>query len=388
MSDIKTNPAEFIKFYDTLMASAPVNYKPWLIPIIENDKYPDALGAFQLAGKTSSCCGVEWKYINSNEHGKKSFWGCSKCLLPRASWKAPHAQMSKEQCIARFKKGGNIGFAARANDPIIILDLDDPEVPDIKETLSLQSRSRKGRHRIGLAGDDKIKTNITTGTKGELRSLDEYIVAPGSFVQLKQESIDKLPDDQKPLAGCYTVDKAIPMATLYYDDLPDCFKAANEEILKNATQTKTNTFNPSTGNHSALFDLKISDIISPDQPRTTHPAHGSDTGSNFSTNGNVAFCWRHGMAHNAIHLLAVLSGKYECQQVGKRLKGPSIPIDNGQIFWAWHEAKVRGLISIDDPVPIRGMIYIATENNLPVVEDRTLSVEVYNKVINIIESDY
>jgi putative DNA primase/helicase len=388
MEEIKTNSDEFIKFYDALIASAPIGYKPWFFPVIENDKYPDALATFQLADATSSCCGAEWKYVTSAQNSKKSYWGCSKCLAARASWKAPHAQMTKEQCVERLKSGGNIGFAARANDPIIIIDLDDPEVPDIKETLSLQSRSRKGRHRIGLAGDDKIKTNITTGTKGELRSLDEYIVAPGSFVSLSQEAIDKLPDDQKPFAGCYTVDKAIPMATLVYDDLPDCFKMANEELLKNATQTKTNTFNPSTGNHSALFDLKISDIISPTQPRETHPAHGSDTGSNFSTDGNVAICWRHNMAHNAIHLLAVLSGKYECQQVGKRLKGASIPIDNGHIFWAWHEAKTRGLIPIDDPVPMRGMMYVAQKYNLPTLDEKTLSVEVYNKVLNIIESDF
>jgi hypothetical protein len=94
------------------------------------------------------------------------------------------------------------------------------------------------------------------------------------------------------------------------------------------------------------------------------------------------------MAHNAIHLLAVLSGKYECQQVGKALKGSSIPISNGHIFWAWHTAKLKGLIPIDDPVPLRGMLYIAAEHKLPILDERTLSADVYNKVLDIIESDY
>jgi len=388
MEEIKTRPEEFIKFYDALVASTPEDYKPWFFPVIANDKYPDALGTFALADNISSCCSVEWKYVNASQENKKSYWGCSKCLMPRASWKLPHARMSKQQCVERLKTGGNVGFAARADDPIIIIDIDDPDVPDIKETLSLQSRSRKGRHRIGLAGDTKIKTNISTGDKGELRSLDEYIVAPGSYVPLTQESIDKLPDDQKPLAGCYTVEKILPLATLVYDDLPECFKIANEQILKNATQTKTNTFNPSTGSHSAVFDLKVSDIIAPGQARESHPAHGSDTGSNFSSDGDVAICWRHNMAHNALHLLAVLSGKYECTHVGKRLKGASIPIDEGQIFWAWHEAKKRGIIPIDDPVPIKGMLYIAKEYKLPITKDNTLPTDTYNKVIDIIESDY
>lgn len=385
----KTNSAEFIKFYDALMASAPHGYKPWLFPVVAEDKYPDPLATFQLAGPKSSCCDAPWKYVVSAQNTNKSYWACEKCLSARASWKAPHACMSKQQCIDRLNSGGNIGFAARANDPIIIIDLDDENIPDIKPTLSLQSRSRKGRHRIGLAGDDKIKTNISTGTFGELRSLDEYIVAPGSFVPVLPESIAKLPEDQRPLAGCYTVDKVLPLATLLFNDLPDVFKQTHEQTMMNATQAPS-LVNPFTipDKHSAVFDLKIKNIVSINQTRDKHPAHESETGGNFSADENVAICWRHNMAHNAIHLLAVLSGKYSCEQVGKKLKGLSIPIDDGQIFWAWHEAKKRGIIPIDDPVPIRAMLYIAREYKLRINDDNVLPVKTYNEVLEIIRRDY
>jgi hypothetical protein len=388
MTEIKTNPDEFIKFYNALMASAPKDYKPWLFPVVANDKFPDALATYTLAGDKSQCCDANWKHIISSQTPNKSYWACEKCLQARASWKAPHAQMTLDQCVERLKEGGNIGFAARANDPIILLDLDDESVPDIKETLALQSRRRRGRHRIGLAGDDKIKTNINTGNMGELRSLDEYIVAPGSYVPLTQESINKLPEDQKALAGCYTVEKVAPLATLVYDDLPACFKEANDELVKNATQTKVNTFNPSHEFHSKIFDIKVGDFIDINQPRDTHPAHGSDTGANFSSDGNTCICWRHNMAHNAIHLLAVLSGKYECQSVGKKLKGKSIPIDDGQIFWAWHEAKKREIIPDDDPVPVRGMAYVANEYKIPSYKGTNFSVEDYNKILDIIRTEY
>ena len=99
MTEFKTNPDEFIKFYDALMASAPKDYKPWLFPVQENDKFPDALGTYQLAGPKSECCGANWKYVVSSQNKNKSYWACENCLQARASWKAPHARMSKEQCV-------------------------------------------------------------------------------------------------------------------------------------------------------------------------------------------------------------------------------------------------------------------------------------------------
>lgn len=144
---------EFNSFYDCLMQNAPSDYTPWLFPVVANDKNPDALAIYKRSGQKSMCCNTTWIRV---QRGQRKVWICPSCGQGRASWKAPHARLTKEECLTRINAGGNIGFAARKNDPIVLIDLDDPTVPELKkETLSIQSRSRVGRHRIGFAGDDK-----------------------------------------------------------------------------------------------------------------------------------------------------------------------------------------------------------------------------------------
>lgn len=182
---MNTNPKEFIKFYNALMSNAPKDYVPWFFPVVTNDKYPDALSIWKLSQNHCLKCNVDWKKL---PRGNKKIWLCPSCGASRSGWKEPHARMNYDQCIQRLKEGGNIGFSARANDPVVIIDKDDPSVEDLKkETLTLISRSRKGKHWIGWKGEDKIKCNIPTREDvGEVRSNDQYIVAPGSFCEVKQ----------------------------------------------------------------------------------------------------------------------------------------------------------------------------------------------------------
>jgi putative DNA primase/helicase len=342
--------AEFEKFYDCLMQNAPTDYIPWLFPVDDN-KQPDALAVFKRSDKKSSCCSADWIKV---KRGKNEIWVCSQCKQGRASWKAPHARLTKEECIKRIKSNENIGFAARANDIATITDLDDESVPDFqKETLSLQSRSRTGRHRIGFAGDTKIKCNIPTEKQGEHRSLDEYIVAPGSFVSLEQKQIDALPEKEKPFAGFYTIEKAVPPAILVYEDLPQCFRDAAEKNPRGEKKTRA-TFLPGKGT-SALFSLKVSDIISNHEARFPHPLHPSDTGANFSfsEDGALGHCWRHLVSLNALQFLAVKSGKFGCAEIGTPHKGAGKTLSDEALYCAWQQAQTDGLIPKDEQPPRR-----------------------------------
>lgn len=240
----------------------------------------------------------------------------------------------------------------------------------------------------------KIKQNIPTENKGELRSLDEYIVAPGSFVPVSQKDIDDLPEKEKPLAGFYTVEKAVPPATLFYEDLPQCFKDVAEK-RKSFQQTKTNknVFKKGNGKTSALFGLQMSDIVTNHSPRFPHPLHSSETGSNFSLSDDnkTANCWRHLVSMGAIQFLAIKSGKFDCSEIGTPHKGSSRTLDNKVIFWAWHQAKKDGLISENDPIPLKALCWIAKTHNLinsDLCKPGKLPVKAFNQALEIVEADY
>lgn len=397
-----TSPAEFARFYDLLMSNAPEGFKPWFFPVKEGDKFPDPLAIFKLSGPKSSCCNADW--IKA-KRGQKEIWACSKCNQARCSWKAPHARMSKEQCIERLKQGGNVGIAARANDPLVIIDRDSFDVPDLqKQTLTTRSRSRNGGHWFGWVGDSKIKTNIPTENLGEVRSCDAYVVAPGSYVPIDELKFEKLSFEQQAFAGCYTVEKAISPCLLCYDNLPQIYKDAAEkqQVKENATkQCATAELlksqrrlleKKSKGKASGLFDLRISDIVVDLGPRFPHPLHDSETGSNFSISGvtGLAHCYRHNVSLNAIQFLAIKSGKFDCSEIGTGHKKAGGTLPDSAIFWAWHQAKLDGILPKNDPIPTRALKYIAEEHKLGCSQrDKSiLPKDVYLKALRIVERDY
>ena len=153
-----------------------------------------------------------------------------------------------------------------------------------------------------------------------------------------------------------------------------------------------------SNNCSALFKLKMSDILQgyKKDVRAPHPLHSSDTGMNFSINkdGILANCWRHSVTLNAIQFLCVKNGYSSCQDGGVGHKnsgagGSNIKGDLGAIFYAWIQAKKDGYIQISDPVPAKGLLYIAIKNKL--INNNwagKLPPRVYNKVLKIIEVEY
>lgn len=215
-----------------------------------------------------------------------------------------------------------------------------------------------------------------------------------------------------PLLGCYTVEKAVPPAVLFFDDLPQIYKDnyGKEQPIAPLSQdaTKINeivqNFTPSKKgkNYSALFDLKMHDLHIQHAPRDPHPIHDSEkTGGNFSisNDGSVANCWRCNVSLNAIQFLAAKSGEFgkSCIEVGTK---HSIPNRDGtrkrfhktltpkMIFYAWRQAKIDGHISQDDPIPTKALNYIAVEHKLINKVDGRLPKPIYFRALKIVEDDY
>jgi putative DNA primase/helicase len=388
---MNTNPQELKIFYECLMQEAPHDYTPWFFPVKRNDKDPDAISIAQRAGNMSPCCNAKWMKVKREKFNKTI---CEKCGQGKGSWKAPWARLTINEAMIRLSLEGNIGIAARANDPLTITDIDDPNTPTIKkETLTTKSRKRTGGHWFGFAGDAKIKCNIPTETNGEHRSRDQYVVAPGSYVPVSEEQLKLIPEEEKSLAGKYTVDKKVKPAILFFEDLPTIFTDTKEKIYPPPPIDKKGkpVFNEYCKTTN-LFKLKISDIVHNHSPRFAHPLHGSDTGANFSISddGAIATCWRHGVTINAAQFLAIKSGKFDCSEIGKQHGGASKKMSDKAIFWAWHQAKKDGLLSSSDPIPYSAIRYIVTEHKICPQEAMVKKIPNWakNMAYQIVEREY
>jgi len=378
---MNTKPEEFEKFHMLLMGSAPDGYMPWYFPVQRNGKNPD-----HNAVKSRAPMGHP---------------------TPK-SWKAEHARLTFEEAKKRLSQGGNVGICARADDPLILIDIDDVKFLDTMPlTLIIRSRKRNGLHGYCWMGDSLVKNNNPT-EHGEMRCIDQYVLASGSAVEVTDEDLEKwvekgeLTQEQADLVkqdtnrGVYTVETELYPITILFKQLPAFFREEwiaktkkDKELLKLKGKTKA----PS-GKHSTIFDLKMSDIVS-NQPgrRYPHPLHISDTGQNFSIDhdGGLCHCWRHTVSLNAIQFLCVKAGYVPCQKAGtphkvkgKRQGVSQILGDYGAIFYAWREAKKMNLIPINDPIPVKAMIYIAKKEGLVTKDfDGILPAKVYNKIVRM-----
>ncbi len=378
---------QFTKFHNALMSNAPKDYRPGYFPVISNDKFPDGAEIAKKAGKKSSCCNEPFVYYKFNKSFLKA---CRICKTKKGSWKLSHAILSFEEAVEWIKKGGNI--AINGTDGLINMDIDDPKyVHLLPKTLSTISRSRTGKHGF-FWKDPKCKilpVNIPTDY-GELRADFQYVLAPGSYVP--SESKDEL-------SGFYTVENEQPPSTISFEQLPQFFKDNYNKTNETSVEIKNNPIKLNQ-KHSALFDLKITDVVSTSKHRDSHPLHGSDTGTNFSITNDLANCWRHNVTLNALQFLVVKSNYMNCQDAGTGHKrggagASSVKGDDGAIFHAWKEAKQSNLIPQDDPIPSSALNYIArqhkicSEDLIPGRNSKTMLPRlVYNKAISIVESEY
>jgi len=326
----KTKPYELLKFHNLLMSNAPEGYTPWYFPVVKHNKAPDGYAISLKAPKEET---------------------------NKGNWKAPWARLTLQEAINRLNHGENVGLAARAEDPLVIIDIDDYSfINQMPDTLIVTSRKRTGVHGFcwKKPDDNRLPINIPT-EHGEVRSSDQYVVAAGSYCQTSTADIDKEDIDQTlktaikqdPLLGVYTLRTEKPPIEIGYDELPQFFKDRKAEVEKQPKVVTTYQYKPiaGKGKRSALFELRMEDIvpISPGK-REPHPLHSSDTGMNFSVSEGLGHCWRHLVSLNAIQFLAVKSGYCGCLDAGTGHSGSGageskIKGDYGAIFYAWLQAK-------------------------------------------------
>ncbi|KKK66602.1 hypothetical protein LCGC14_2962450, partial [marine sediment metagenome] len=256
-----------------------------------------------------------------------------------------------------------LGLSARADDPLIIIDIDNPKFQEQlpKKTLTATSRKRAGSHAFCWDKDGSAKKNIPTDF-GEMRSDNQYVLACGSYVPFNLENkkdkdaYDKLPhyakDDK--LIGYYTIEECIIPRKIDFNGLPDLFKNKVMDDLEEEANIKNNNKKKEftgVGKYSELFKLKVSDIVGliPANKRQGHPLHESDTDSNFSLtkDGTLGHCWRHLVSLNAVQYLCVKNGYSKCEDAGTPHKGRGISKIRGDkkaYKVAYKEAVKLGLI--------------------------------------------
>jgi P4 family phage/plasmid primase-like protien len=116
----------------------------------------------------------------------------------------------------------------------------------------------------------------------------------------------------------------------------------------------------------------------------------------ISSDGEFLHCWRHGVAHNGLMSMVMLSDeRCRCEQIGSGHKGGSpsvISSDKGRYLWAaWRYAKDAGLIPRDDPVPYAALLHIVREKELatpveiPKTKEESLPRPVYKAALAVVE---
>ena len=299
----------------------------------------------------------------------------------KRKWKHPDSRLTPEKAVEMIKYGMNIGLAGTDQDMLVIIDVDDESaIPEskIKPTLSTRSRSRIGTHNFYFATDENAKINIPTEGVGEVRSIWQYVVVPGSYVTCSQSEIDAMDPSQRERAGQYTIEKEIVARSISYNEFPSIFRhhIKNLKEQKEREPDKRSQFNTS-GPKSALFDLSLTDVLGPHPTNERFPSlfHGSKTGTNTSISDNQIHCFRHNCSLTPLRALAVLAGLYDCMQAGISHKhanaGDSdVNLTDGKtVFALWKYAKENNMIPIDDPIPTVGLTWYCITTGLCTILD-------------------
>jgi len=338
-----TDPNEFLEFYELLMTDAPTNYSPWLFTASKSDKIPH---------------------------------------LARGSWSLLKNKKTVEQAVNLMRRGFNIGIAGM-DDHLMILDVDDETAIDVGSlvpTLSVRSRSRTGSHHFYFIDDINKKRNIAVPGVGELRAQHQYVICCGSYTTTDPKTV---PLNQRKHCGRYTLENAIPPAHITFQDLPEVFKRqymlnylipSIKDKMSHLSRIFGDKLSSKTINRkskSALSDLEVSDVVHVprDGRNFASPLHGSKNGKNCTYSDGWLRCFRCGVSHNAITLLAVMAGIATCSSAGYGHKhscagGSSVNMSDGETVYAiWDFARRSGYIPKDDIPPYSVLVWYALKEN-------------------------
>jgi P4 family phage/plasmid primase-like protien len=337
-----THPEQFKIFNQLLMENAPEGYVPWYFPLNKNDKNPDGVFIASRAPKTHD--GSAW------------------------SWKASWARLTYEEAYERLSEGFNVGISARVDDQLVLMDADSTKrVNELPETLTISTGKRFLAHAFCFTEDKRCKTNIPTGTEGELRASDQYLVACGSYVPVtKKGLVDKVKEGSftqsemevalnDKMLGVYTIKKAIPPKKITWEDIPQFYK--DKQIIRNEKK-EVKEFHGNVESVHTIYKITFTQIFGNDtfSQRGSHPLHGSDTGTNFSVlEDYLAQCSRDMVTLTPVQYLAVKSGWCSCHEAGKIWKSDvstSLVNGNPEALKAVTEQAIKdGLIPADTLPP-------------------------------------
>ena len=251
---------------------------------------------------------------------------------------------------------------------------------------------------------------------GEIRACNYYTVAPGSWVNTDDIKEEDIPDDQKELAGCYTVENDLPVASITFEELPKPFRDQIEaEIESNriAEEIKVKKreerdariargeSEPKSGSMLFSDDLTMVDVIGgthSQNERFKNPLHPHATGTSaqLSSEG-LLICYAHSVANTPLTALAVLAGIATCEDAGYGFRNATVGTscinfsDGRTQFTLWSYAKKNGVVPKNDPIPSAALKWYAIENGIckpdEVVDGRKLPVQAYNETIALIEAE-
>jgi putative DNA primase/helicase len=330
---VRTDPDEFRRFHELLISEAPEGYTPHYIKCKKGSKAP----------------------------------------LTVSSWKQPEDRLSVEEAVAWLRDGGNIGIAGVARDTLIDLDIDDPELvdDDVKPTLRGVSRSRPrppGGHGWYFA-DGEIP-NIDSSA-GEVRTDNQYVVAPGSHVPIvlsdpDDPDLEDIPKGDRENVGRYTIAEERTAATLEYEELPAVYREEHEErqaVVEERPDRRDEPPEP-TGDgpgRSAVFDLDITDVTGLSWGyRGVNPIghHNND----HHGNDQYFKIDRQKGARDFKDNVSYSPASWVLADAGERdPRNPNGGLTDREYFIFWKYCKERNLVADDDPIPRRALRHVARE---------------------------
>ncbi|MFC7059792.1 hypothetical protein [Halovenus salina] len=359
---VRTDPDEFKRFHELLTAEAPDGYTPYYIKCERDEKGPFGGGA----------------------------------------WSNPENRLSVEEAIAWLESGGNIGIVGTTDDCLVDLDVDDPDLvaeEDVKQTLRATSRSRGGYHGWYF-GDDEIP-NIDSDA-GEVRAMNQYVLAPGSHVPVNLDDpddpdLDEIAPSERENVGRYSLTEEHPVARLEYEEIPPIYREEHEqrqEVIEQRPDRRDDPPEP-TGdgdNRSAVFDLDITDVTGLSWGyRGVNPI-GHHSNDHRGNDRYFKIDREHG-ARDFKDNVSYSPASWVLADAGER--DPRIPnggLTDREYFVYWRYCKENNLVPADDPIPRRALVWVAIDTGLcdsdDVEDGWKLPADAHNDALDAVREKY